>query len=121
MMKIIQIPALQDNYTYLLICEKTGEVAAIDSPDAQVTKDALRAYFTTPLQVMGAQQAAPLRAIWNTHHHWDHTGGNEGLVGLYLRDEKHKRAWYIQFKKFGAFLRQDSRGEGAELLPEFYL
>ncbi|OGP09489.1 MAG: hydroxyacylglutathione hydrolase [Deltaproteobacteria bacterium GWA2_45_12] len=79
-MKIIQIPALQDNYTYLLICEKTGEVAAIDSPDAQVTKDALRAYFTTPLQVMGAQQAAPLRAIWNTHHHWDHTGGNEGLV-----------------------------------------
>ena len=34
MLKIERIPTLGDNYTYLVICEDTGEAAAIDAPEA---------------------------------------------------------------------------------------
>lgn len=71
MIRIIQIPVLQDNYQYLLICESTGEAVAIDAPDAPALAKAARA------------ENAKLVGIWNTHHHWDHIGGNEELVSRF--------------------------------------
>lgn len=61
---ITPIPCLKDNYAYLVTCEKTGKRAIVDPSEAAPVLAA-----TTKLD-----------AIWNTHHHWDHVGGNEELV-----------------------------------------
>jgi hydroxyacylglutathione hydrolase len=75
-MKIVQIPLLRDNYAYLLICDKTKEAAVVDPSEAEPV-----------LRRIEAEQVA-FRAILNTHHHRDHTGGNEGILG------KHKVGVY---------------------------
>src|SRR5262244_1093533 len=33
-LRVERIPTLRDNYTYLLVCEKTGEAAVVDAPEA---------------------------------------------------------------------------------------
>src|SRR5687768_17909752 len=33
-----------------------------------------------PVLAAVRQHGVELAAIWNTHHHWDHTGGNQELV-----------------------------------------
>ncbi len=75
-MKIVQIPLLRDNYAYLLICEKTKQAAVVDPSEAEPV-----------LRRIEAEQVM-LRAILNTHHHRDHTGGNEGILA------KHKAEVY---------------------------
>jgi hydroxyacylglutathione hydrolase len=67
-MKIIQIPLLRDNYGYLLVCEKSREAAIIDPSEAE------------PVLKRAEQEKVNLKAILNTHHHRDHTGGNEGIL-----------------------------------------
>jgi hydroxyacylglutathione hydrolase len=67
-MKIIQIPLLRDNYGYLLVCEKTHRAAIVDPSEAE------------PVLRRVEQEKVELVAILNTHHHRDHTGGNEGLL-----------------------------------------
>ncbi len=62
------VPCLQDNYAYLVRCEVSGRVAVVDPSEAEPVWAALAAFGGT------------LSAIWNTHHHWDHTGGNEDLL-----------------------------------------
>lgn len=69
-MRVIQIPILFDNYTYLLVCEKTGQTAIVDSPDAEATLNVIRREGVSPV------------AIFSTHHHLDHVGGNEELVAF---------------------------------------
>ncbi len=66
-MKIYSIPCLQDNYAYLLVCERTGMGAVVDPSDAGPVVREVR------------RLGCDLKAIWNTHHHWDHVGGNEAL------------------------------------------
>jgi hydroxyacylglutathione hydrolase len=65
--RIILIPALQDNYQHLIVCPATNEAAIIDPADAESVLAAV------------AEQGVKLTKILNTHHHWDHTGGNEVL------------------------------------------
>ncbi len=67
-MKIAQIPLLRDNYGYLIICQKTNNAAIIDPSEAE------------PVWRRVEQEKVALKAILNTHHHRDHTGGNEGLL-----------------------------------------
>jgi hydroxyacylglutathione hydrolase len=67
-MRIVSIPCLTDNYAYLVICEATQRAVIIDPSEAAPVLAAVR------------QQGVQLDAIWNTHHHWDHTGGNQELV-----------------------------------------
>ena len=67
-MKIHQIPLLRDNYGYLLLCEKTNQAAIVDPSEAE------------PVLRKGEEEKVDLRAILNTHHHRDHTGGNTGLL-----------------------------------------
>lgn len=67
-MKIVQIPLLRDNYAYLIVCEKTNEAAVVDPSEAEPV-----------LRAIDKERVA-LTAILNTHHHWDHTGGNPGLL-----------------------------------------
>jgi hydroxyacylglutathione hydrolase len=67
-MKIHQIPLLRDNYGYLLVCEKTKQAAIVDPSEAE------------PVLRRIEQEKVIPAAILNTHHHRDHTGGNEGLL-----------------------------------------
>lgn len=67
-MRIHQVPLLRDNYGYLLVCEKTNEAAIIDPSEAE------------PVLQRVAQENVRLTTILNTHHHRDHTGGNEELL-----------------------------------------
>ena len=41
-MKIITIPCLQDNFAYLLICEKSLEAAVVDPSEAIPIKKAVK-------------------------------------------------------------------------------
>ncbi len=68
-LEIVQIPCLQDNYGYLIHAASAGLTAAVDTPDANAINDALKT------------RGWRLTHILNTHHHFDHTGGNMSLKG----------------------------------------
>jgi hydroxyacylglutathione hydrolase len=70
-MKIVPVACLSDNYAYLVMCEATKEVAIVDPSEPEPVIRALATAGVTP------------RAIWNTHHHHDHTGGNAALAEHY--------------------------------------
>lgn len=65
--EIRQFPCLSDNYGFLIRDQKTGAVATVDTPDA----DAINAEL--------GKSGWRLTHILNTHHHWDHAGGNLAL------------------------------------------
>ncbi|HEY0149437.1 MAG TPA: hydroxyacylglutathione hydrolase [Allosphingosinicella sp.] len=67
MVEIVRIPALSDNYIWLLHDEASGETAVVDPAEAQPVLDAAAARGWT------------INQIWNTHWHPDHTGGNLGI------------------------------------------
>ncbi|MEM8616381.1 MAG: hydroxyacylglutathione hydrolase [Pseudomonadota bacterium] len=64
MIQIHQFPCLNDNYGYLVHDGVSGETAAIDTPDADK-------YLAE-----AAAKGWAITAIWNTHWHPDHAGGN---------------------------------------------
>ncbi|MDB5459643.1 MAG: gloB [Caulobacteraceae bacterium] len=66
-LRIEQFPVLSDNYGYLVRDEASGQVACIDTPDA----DAIAAAMD--------RLGWGLDLILNTHWHPDHAGGNEAL------------------------------------------
>ena len=67
-LSIRQFPCLTDNYGFLIRDDAGGQVAAIDTPDA----DAILA----ELEASGWER---LDFIFNTHWHPDHAGGNSQL------------------------------------------
>jgi len=64
MLDIHQFPCLNDNYGYLIHDPVSGETVAVDTPDPD-----------RYLQEAGAR-GWQISAIWNTHWHPDHAGGN---------------------------------------------
>ncbi|MDK1024554.1 MAG: hydroxyacylglutathione hydrolase [Gammaproteobacteria bacterium] len=62
-----QFPCLGDNYGYLIHDEENDLTAAIDTPEASKIEEALK------------EKGWKLTHILNTHHHFDHAGGNEEL------------------------------------------
>ena len=70
-MKVEIVPLLSDNFCYLLICEETRQAGIVDPAEAGPVIAAVERLEVTPV------------AILNTHHHWDHTGGNAELVAKY--------------------------------------
>lgn len=66
-LQIHQFPCLNDNYGYLAHEPKSGATAAVDTPDAAAIERALE------------EKGWKLTHILNTHHHYDHAGGNEEL------------------------------------------
>ena len=67
-MRIVQIPLLKDNYGYLLVCEKTNQASIVDPSEGE------------PVWRTVQEEGVELVSILNTHHHRDHTGGNEYLL-----------------------------------------
>ncbi|MDT4288653.1 hydroxyacylglutathione hydrolase [Methylomonas sp. MO1] len=64
MLSILLVPALNDNYIYLLHEPNSGETAVVDPAVSAPVVDALQ------------QQDWQLDYIFNTHHHGDHVGAN---------------------------------------------
>ncbi|XP_019397434.1 PREDICTED: hydroxyacylglutathione hydrolase, mitochondrial isoform X1 [Crocodylus porosus] len=69
-MKVEMLPALTDNYMYLLIDEETKEAAIVDPVQPQKVLEAVQ------------KHGVKLTTVLTTHHHWDHAGGNEKLVKM---------------------------------------
>ena len=70
-MKIQIIPCLQDNYSYLIINEKNNTACVIDPSEAD------------PIIEYLENNKIKLKFILNTHHHYDHVGGNKRLKEKY--------------------------------------
>lgn len=66
-MRVVPVACLKDNYAYLVIAS-SGDAAIVDASEAAPVRAAL------------AREGVKARAIWSTHHHWDHVGGNEELA-----------------------------------------
>jgi hydroxyacylglutathione hydrolase len=68
--EVTPIPCLSDNYAYALECKTTHALAIIDPSEASPVLQWL--HDKRPGQTVSA--------IWNTHHHPDHVGGNVELA-----------------------------------------
>jgi hydroxyacylglutathione hydrolase len=55
------------NYHYLIVCEESGEALAVDPLDSALLLKAAREHGWDITQIL------------NTHHHSDHTAGNDAL------------------------------------------
>ena len=66
-MKIKIIPCLQDNYSYLIIDEKKNIACVVDPSESDPVIEYLE------------NNQIDLKFILNTHHHYDHVGGNKIL------------------------------------------
>ncbi|MBQ1498865.1 MAG: hydroxyacylglutathione hydrolase [Sphingomonas sp.] len=67
MLQIVRIPALSDNYIWLVHDPASGETIVIDPAQAE------------PVLAESDERGWAITAIWNTHWHPDHTGGNAGI------------------------------------------
>tara|TARA_B100001175_G_C19442144_1_gene606825 strand:+ start:289 stop:1008 length:720 start_codon:yes stop_codon:yes gene_type:complete len=70
-MRIQIIPCLQDNYSYLIIDEEKNIACVIDPSEAD------------PIIEYLENNNIKLKFILNTHHHYDHVGGNKKLKEKY--------------------------------------
>lgn len=64
MLEVYQFPCLSDNYGYLIHDAKHGLTATIDTPEVG------------PINAALESKGWKLTHILNTHHHYDHAGGN---------------------------------------------
>ena len=70
-MKVEIISCLQDNYSYLIIDETNNLACIVDPSEASPVIDYLK------------NKNINLKYILNTHHHYDHIGGNKELKKKY--------------------------------------
>ncbi|KAJ3681400.1 hypothetical protein LUZ60_015889 [Juncus effusus] len=70
-LQIELVPCLQDNYAYILHDADTGTVGVVDPSEAEPVINFLQ------------RKNQNLNYILNTHHHFDHTGGNLELKSRY--------------------------------------
>jgi hydroxyacylglutathione hydrolase len=67
MLEIVPVPALSDNYVWLVHDPASGETVAVDPSLAE------------PVLEAAAARGWRITQIWNTHWHPDHTGGNDAI------------------------------------------
>ena len=63
-MRVRVLPALSDNYMYLLVDNKTNQAAIVDPVEPDIVMKAVE------------EEGVKLTTVLTTHHHWDHAGGN---------------------------------------------
>src|SRR5688500_10348994 len=66
-LEIARVPALSDNYIWLLHEPSSGETTVIDPAQAE------------PVLAEADRRGWRITQIWNTHWHPDHTGGNAAI------------------------------------------
>lgn len=67
MLEIVPVPAFTDNYIWMVHDPDSGETAVVDPGDA------------APALAEADRRGWTITQVWNTHHHWDHTGGNQAV------------------------------------------
>lgn len=67
-MRVKILPALQDNYMYLIVDENSQEAGIVDPVAPDTVVKAVN------------DEGVKLTHILTTHHHWDHAGGNSALL-----------------------------------------
>jgi len=67
-LRIERIPTWKDNYSYLLVCDATGEAAVVDAPEVD------------PVVRRVEASGARVTQILSTHHHPDHSMANPELA-----------------------------------------
>lgn len=70
-LEVVPVPCLSDNYAYLLIDRDAGTAIVVDPSEAGPVERAL------------LEEGVRLQAIWCTHHHFDHVGGNLELAAAH--------------------------------------
>jgi hydroxyacylglutathione hydrolase len=81
-MRVIPIPVRKDNYSYLIVDDTANEAAAVDPYTPSKVKEAA--------DQLGVKVVAGI----TTHHHDDHSGGNQVQFGL------HPRRLYVSLKNY---------------------
>jgi len=66
-LEILRIPALSDNYVWLVNDPDSGEALVIDPAESE------------PVLAAAAARGWRIGQIWNTHWHGDHIGGNAAI------------------------------------------
>ncbi len=64
-MRVIPIPVRKDNYSYLIVDDAANEAAAVDP------------YTPSKVKETADQLGVKVVAGITTHHHHDHSGGNQ--------------------------------------------
>ena len=83
-MQITPIPCLIDNYAYIINDSNSKTIGVVDPSEAM------------PVITFLKKQNLKLNYILNTHHHFDHIGGNDELKKLYnakvvgFKGDKHR-------------------------------
>lgn len=72
------LPALEDNFMYLLVDKATGEAAVVDPVTPKTVLE----------KVKELGGGVKLTTVLTTHHHWDHAGGNKELSASFQGDRK---------------------------------
>jgi glyoxylase-like metal-dependent hydrolase (beta-lactamase superfamily II) len=92
------VPTLsQLSANVVLLCGLGGNVVALSTPDGLAVIDSGAPEHSTEL--VKALSSLPggksLRTVFNTHWHWDHTGGNEALrrAGAQIIAHENTRLW----------------------------
>jgi hydroxyacylglutathione hydrolase len=67
-LRVERIPTWKDNYTYLIVCEESGEAAVVDAPEVE------------PVVQRVDATGARVTQILSTHHHPDHSMANPELA-----------------------------------------
>jgi len=68
---VFQLPALNDNYIYLIQARHHSACIIVDPAEADPVVQVCRKYDLHPTHII------------NTHHHWDHTGANLDLKKMF--------------------------------------
>ncbi|MEZ4269914.1 MAG: hydroxyacylglutathione hydrolase [Myxococcota bacterium] len=78
---------LADNYAWLLIDDASRSCAVVDPSEAGPVRSAIE------------DLGLSLCSILATHHHWDHTGGIEGLVQHYPKVEVYCSSYDFEHRR----------------------
>ncbi|MET0363809.1 MAG: hydroxyacylglutathione hydrolase [Sphingobium sp.] len=99
-LEILRVPALSDNYIWLVHDADSGETVVVDPAQAE------------PALTAAADRGWTITQIWNTHWHPDHVGGNAAI-----REATGARitAPAAEAAKIGAIDHRVAEGDRAEI------
>ncbi len=101
-MQITPVPCLKDNFAYLLRADGERRALVVDPSEAQ------------PVLAAADKLGLEIAGVLNTHHHWDHVGGNEELAKKF--DQLGVYGHVSDKDRIPAFTKGVEEGDELELL-----